>query len=117
MYNQEQNGCPVLAWRWPRMGQVKAQHFPILFLILMTISHSTFASSEISSRSTAQIQRLTPRAVDNSSLLECLQVAPPVSKPAGGCEQSLMVHTFAYSYGQPFVGKWPFLQSVAVYIL
>jgi hypothetical protein len=105
MYNHEHNGRPVLALGRPRWSQFKKQHFPILFLILMTI-HSTFASHAIPFRSTGQIQDLTSRAVDNSSLLECLQVAPPISQPASGCEQSLMVHTFAYSYEQPFVGEY-----------
>jgi hypothetical protein len=105
MYNHECDGHQVLAWGLPHWSHFKKQHFPILCLILMTISQSTFASRAIPSRSTGQIQDFANRAVDNSSLLECLQVAPPISLPASGCEQSLMVHTFAYSYEQPFVGE------------
>lgn len=41
---------------------------------------------------------------NESSLLECLQVALPIAIPSAACQQTLMVHTFAFSYGQPFVG-------------
>lgn len=41
-----------------------------------------------------------------SSLLECLQVGPPILSSAGGCQQTLMSHVFASSYGQPFVGEY-----------
>jgi hypothetical protein len=112
MYDEERNSSLMLAWRGMQMEQVKKQHTSILFLILMTILHSTFALHAISPRSTAQTQTLTSHAAENSSLLECLQVAPPIFSPVEGCQQLLMVHTFAYSYGQPFVGKsqvpkWP----------
>ncbi|KAI4936748.1 uncharacterized protein J4E92_001472 [Alternaria infectoria] len=33
-------------------------------------------------------------------------VAPPVLSPVDACQQTLMVHTFASSYGQPFVGQF-----------
>jgi hypothetical protein len=104
MYNQEQTGGPTLAWRYTRMGQSKLRHIAILFLILMTITHSTLALHTVASRSNGYSSSLTTRAADNSSLLECLEVAPPVLRPAGGCYQTLMVYTFASSYGQPFVG-------------
>lgn len=38
-------------------------------------------------------------------LLECIQVSPPVLSPEQPtCQQTLMVHTFGWSYGKPFVG-------------
>jgi hypothetical protein len=48
----------------------------------------------------------TRQNVANSSVLEVFQVNPPVLTPAGAtCEQTLMVHSFGNSYGQPYVGK------------
>jgi hypothetical protein len=49
-------------------------------------------------------------------LLECLQVAPPIAIPSAACQQTLMVHAFAFSYGQPFIGtSWSCCEgSVAV---
>jgi len=41
-----------------------------------------------------------------ASLLECLQVGPPILSSAGGCQQNLMSHVFASSYGQPFIGQY-----------
>lgn len=43
---------------------------------------------------------------DTAPLLECLQVSPPVSSPKKSCEQTIMVHEFAFSYGIPFVGTY-----------
>jgi hypothetical protein len=103
MYNQGQTGGPTLAWRYTRMAQANQQHIAILFLILMTITHSTLALHAISPEPIAPSLSLTPRAAADSSLLECLEVAPPVLSP-NGCQQNLMAYTFAYSYGQPFVG-------------
>lgn len=94
-----------LSWRYTRMGLVKQRFITVLFLTLMTITHSTLASHAVLLRSDAHVPSLSSRAADNSSLLQCLQVASPVFSPASGCQTTLMVHTFAYSYGQPFVGK------------
>lgn len=44
--------------------------------------------------------------VNASSPLECLQVAHPIAIPLSACQQTLMVHTFAFSYGQPFIGEY-----------
>ncbi|PSN68897.1 hypothetical protein BS50DRAFT_327493 [Corynespora cassiicola Philippines] len=50
---------------------------------------------------------LSSRAPNQSSpLLQCLQVSPPVLSPAAACQQTLMVHTFGWSYGKPFVGAY-----------
>ncbi|KKA28605.1 hypothetical protein TD95_003948 [Thielaviopsis punctulata] len=60
----------------------------------------------------------------DSNLLQCYEVAPPVSGPSGAviypesssfpthplpssaCQSTLMEYTFAYSYGKPFVGTY-----------
>ncbi|XP_014558656.1 hypothetical protein COCVIDRAFT_24903 [Bipolaris victoriae FI3] len=39
-------------------------------------------------------------------LLQCLQPVPPVLSPVDGCQQIIMKHTFASSYGQPFVSEY-----------
>jgi hypothetical protein len=93
------------AWCYESVGQVFRRHITVLFLILMTISHSTLALDNIASPSAAPTQSLSDSATNNSTLLECLQVAAPVLSPDDGCQRTLMVHTFAFSYGQPFVGK------------
>jgi hypothetical protein len=96
---------PHRAWRYERVGQCYRRQIMALFLILMTISHLALALRTVTSSSTTQAQPLMGRAADNSSLLECLQVAPPILSSDHGCQQTLMVHTFAFSYGQPFIGK------------
>jgi len=74
----------------------------------------------------AVVKRQTPAtssAAASPTVLECFQVAPPVLTPqgltdsdgskvlssAGASEESctvlLMEHSFAYSYGLPFIGK------------
>jgi peptide N-acetyl-beta-D-glucosaminyl asparaginase amidase A len=48
-----------------------------------------------------------------SSVMKVIQITPSINIPAIArwrCTQNLMTHTFAYSYGKPFVGKfrsWP----------
>ncbi|KAH8701483.1 peptide N-acetyl-beta-D-glucosaminyl asparaginase amidase A-domain-containing protein [Phaeosphaeriaceae sp. PMI808] len=119
MHDRGRNSRPVLVWHCNRWKQVAEQHvqkrlvasdrcWPLvsLFLVLMAITHSTTALHTMLPRSVPQTQFLTSRAVENASLLECLQVAPPILSPIGGCHQTLMVHTFAFSYGQPFVGDY-----------
>jgi hypothetical protein len=117
MYRRGQTSWPKLARQYTKMELAKQHHITILFLILMTISHSTLAFHAVSSRSSALLSSLSSRALDNSSLLDCLQVAPPVLSPDGECQQTLMVHTFAYSYGQPFVGKWHSPSTVIMFAL
>jgi len=79
-----------------------------LLLILMTLSQSTSAllTTTPLAQPYPQTVSLRNRATNESSLLECLQVAPPVLSPVDACQQTLMVHTFASSYGQPFVGQF-----------
>jgi hypothetical protein len=80
---------------------------PLLTIILMliTISTSTLAVFATPTRPLSHTLSLAHRASNDSSLLECLQVTPPILSPVGSCQQTLMAHTFAASYGQPFVGK------------
>lgn len=80
----------------------------ICFLLILILSQPTLA------RLTSQQSDLLPlgpslssRAPNQSTpLLQCLQVSPPVLSPKTSCKSTLMVHTFAYSYGQPFVGQY-----------
>jgi hypothetical protein len=107
-----------LAWRNERWANRKpcgvrtriadsGRRSPLLTIILMliTISTSTLAVFATPTRALSHTQSLARRASNDSSLLECLQVTPPILSPVGSCQQTLMVHTFAASYGQPFVGK------------
>jgi hypothetical protein len=48
----------------------------------------------------------TSSAAASPTVLECFQVAPPVLTPKTDCSQVLMVHSFAFSYGMPFVGDY-----------
>jgi hypothetical protein len=79
-----------------------------LLLMLMTLSQSTSALLTTSpfAQPYPQTVSLRNRATNESSLLQCLQVAPPVLSPPDACQQTLMVHTFASSYGRPFVGQY-----------
>ncbi|RMZ66052.1 peptide-N4-(N-acetyl-beta-glucosaminyl)asparagine amidase A [Pyrenophora seminiperda CCB06] len=77
-----------------------------LFLMLIALFQSTSASSTTPSQPLAHTQSMERRVTNGSSLLQCLQVAPPVLSPAGGCHETLMEYTFARSYGQPFVGQY-----------
>ncbi|KAK7732776.1 hypothetical protein SLS57_000719 [Botryosphaeria dothidea] len=69
------------------------------------------AAAAISSLRPVQLHRPGDLAIrsDNTSasLLEVLEVDPPVLAPTqSACQQTLMVHVFAYSYGDPFVGSY-----------
>ncbi|EFQ89378.1 hypothetical protein PTT_14360 [Pyrenophora teres f. teres 0-1] len=77
-----------------------------LFLMLITLFQCTSASPTTPPQPHVQTQLLGRRATNESSLLQCLQVAPPVLSPAGGCHETLMEYTFARSYGQPFIGQY-----------
>jgi hypothetical protein len=61
------------------------------------------------------VKYAVPAPAATSSVLEVFQVYQPVLTPSEAtdettssspCEVLLMQHTFAYSYGQPFVGMW-----------
>ncbi|KAH7084800.1 peptide N-acetyl-beta-D-glucosaminyl asparaginase amidase A-domain-containing protein [Paraphoma chrysanthemicola] len=77
-----------------------------LSLMLIAISQSTLAALLAPPRNLLHTPTLSNLAANESSVLECLQVAAPVPIPAGSCQQVLMVHTFAFSYGQPFVAQY-----------
>ncbi|KAB2578907.1 Peptide-N4-(N-acetyl-beta-glucosaminyl)asparagine amidase A [Lasiodiplodia theobromae] len=58
-------------------------------------------------RAPAGPRELAVRADNASSQLAVLEVDPPVLvPPQPACQQTLMVHVFAYSYGTPFVGTY-----------
>ncbi|KAJ4294465.1 hypothetical protein N0V90_008156 [Kalmusia sp. IMI 367209] len=69
---------------------------PILASVASLQSHLHRADSALTGRSPNE----------TAPLLECLQVSPPVLSPKKGCQQTLMVHEFAFSYGIPFVGTY-----------
>jgi len=51
---------------------------------------------------------LINKRAERPPVMDVFQVSPPVIVPAGvtsQCNQTLMVYTFANSYGKPFVGK------------
>lgn len=115
VYEQEQESSGSVLIRHGNRGYggLKGNNgflpFISFFLILMTLPHSILAIL-----TSQQPDLLTPgfalnsRAANQTSpLLECLQVTPPVLSPAKPtCQQTLMVHTFGYSYGKPFVGDY-----------
>jgi hypothetical protein len=81
----------------------------ICFLILITLPQTAFAMLAIPQPGSLTFgPALIGRALnDTSSLLNCLQVAAPVaSPPKPSCQQTLMVHTFGWSYGIPYVGQY-----------
>lgn len=118
MYDQEQESNRKLTRRVGRLAKLAMRessvrgvfskgglNFVSLFLMLITVFHPTSALLTTPPQSLVQRQSLSNHATNDSGPLECLQVAPPILSPAAGCKQTLMVHTFAFSYGQPFIGK------------
>lgn len=100
--------------RWPgKEGLRTHQHRLALpsitfLLILMTLFQPILASkASLQSLMHHVNPTLTGRATnETASLLECLQVAPPVLSPKKSCQETLMVHEFAFSYGIPFIGAY-----------
>jgi hypothetical protein len=92
-----------------RLSEARHRTLPSisLFLMLILCSVPTWAAL------TLQQPNLLPGGLGLSSrapnqtkpLLECLQVSPPVLS-SKQCQQTLMVHTFAFSYDQPFLGVY-----------
>ncbi|KAH9876051.1 hypothetical protein J1614_003930 [Plenodomus biglobosus] len=119
MYIREQRSSTKPTWpidelKTIKMSQLSAPvaatkgSFQSLSILLMLI---TFAQITVAALITPasfrdlSVKPLSSWSANDASPLECLQVAPPVLSPTGGCQQTLMIHTFASSYGQPFVGK------------
>ncbi|KAH6639460.1 peptide N-acetyl-beta-D-glucosaminyl asparaginase amidase A-domain-containing protein [Boeremia exigua] len=80
----------------------------LLFMCLMLIAVPHFTSAVLVAPPQLLFQSPASNISTNveSSPLECLQVAPPIAIPSAACQQTLMVHTFAFSYGQPFIGRY-----------
>ncbi|KAF2117673.1 peptide N-acetyl-beta-D-glucosaminyl asparaginase amidase A-domain-containing protein [Lophiotrema nucula] len=103
-----------LGGRWKKSGQLSKVDigivpFVILILILITLPQSVLASfATPNSHLRTYGPALSGRAPNQTTpLLKCLQVSPPVLNPATHSQtQTLMVHTFGYSYGIPFVGNY-----------
>ncbi|KAH7094445.1 peptide-N4-(N-acetyl-beta-glucosaminyl)asparagine amidase A [Paraphoma chrysanthemicola] len=96
------------AWKLCGRTLLYIRRWPLvcLSLMLIAISQSTLAALLAPPRNLTYTPTLSKLAANESSVLECLQVAAPVPNPAGSCQQVLMVHTFAFSYGQPFVAQY-----------
>ncbi|KAF1960134.1 hypothetical protein CC80DRAFT_286438 [Byssothecium circinans] len=109
MYCQDQFGNlpQIRGNRWFRRMAVRVATLPVIcfFLMLIFLLKPT-AASPSSPQQPAFTDTLSRRAPNDSTpLLECLQVSPPVLSP-DSCQQTLMVHTFGYSYGIPFVAQY-----------
>ncbi|KAF2005004.1 hypothetical protein P154DRAFT_425593 [Amniculicola lignicola CBS 123094] len=77
------------------------------FLILITLPISVVCSPTSQNAELGAPSSALTRRAPNGTLLECIQVSAPVFNPeAPRCEQTLMVHTFGFSYGMPFVGEY-----------
>lgn len=120
MYSQEQRRYSILSQisgeptemeitmqKAPRRAAANKESLHIISLLLMLImlSQTTFASLTTPSDLHTLGHSFSSRATNETAPLECVQVASPVQSPTGACQQTLMIHTFAYSYGQPFIGK------------
>lgn len=81
-------------------------HLIIMSLMLITICQSTPVVLAALTEPPFHTLSLKDDASNGSSLLQCLQVTPPVFSPPSECRQTLMEHTFARSYGQPFVAEY-----------
>ncbi|CBX92267.1 predicted protein [Plenodomus lingam JN3] len=86
----------------PEAAAKASLHFLTILLMLIPLAHTTVASHIAQRDFDSHMDPWSSLDANDSSPLECLQVAPPVLSPAGGCQQTLMIHTFAQSYGQPF---------------
>jgi hypothetical protein len=97
----EKKNCRPAA---PRLATLP---FISLFLMLMSFLPSTFAVLTAQQLDRTSVMSGVSRRAPNQTvpLLECLQVSPPVLS-SNKCHQTLMVHTFAFSYDQPFVGEY-----------
>jgi hypothetical protein len=98
----------LLRQRWQKSPQhaafnSRSLQLSSICLVLITITFATFSLLSTPPQLSVQSSALN-RFANNEFLLECLQVTPPVAVPPTACRQTLMVHTFAFSYGQPFVG-------------
>ncbi|KAF2266670.1 hypothetical protein CC78DRAFT_458814 [Lojkania enalia] len=82
--------------------------FLSFLLILVAIPRVAFASLLSGVDLGAPRTILSRRAPNETSpLLNCIQVSPPVLSPSKPSQtQTLMVHTFGWSYGKPFVGNY-----------
>lgn len=86
----------------------------LLLCVLISIPHNVVVAQAPDSR--LQVRQ----AADTSPLMD-FQVYEPVSTPTGpddnyGCVYTklLMDHVFAFSYGDPFVGKTLYLKNLTI---
>lgn len=76
-----------------------------LFLTCLTLIALPCATFALGITHQVPINSFPSLSLDNNgALLECVQIARPIAIPSAACQQILMVHDFALSYGQPFIG-------------
>lgn len=108
MYDQEQGICTK--WlqserNYPQTA-VCAWRLPVMCFSIMLMSFLQPTAAVFTSQYSATTHSLRASAPNTSTpLLECIQVSPPVLSP-DTCQQTLMVHTFGFSYGLPFVAEY-----------
>jgi hypothetical protein len=80
---------------------------PLLSILLILIALPHAALAGLVSRPFSPASTLHTRAANQTALLQCLEVVPPVLDPVRPtCQRTLMVHTFGSSYGVPYVGNY-----------
>jgi hypothetical protein len=106
MHHHHRQRAPAPAGRRSRPYSIL-----IAFAVFFTL---VLGSGRLHDARVPSINALVMRqAASNSSVLDVFQVYPPVSTPSNPkCVQTLMVHVFANSYGQPFIGE--FCKKIAV---
>ncbi|KAF2127431.1 hypothetical protein P153DRAFT_67389 [Dothidotthia symphoricarpi CBS 119687] len=80
--------------------------FMFLVLMLVLVPHLALALFVSPPHLLDQVSTLDRYVLNESSSLECLQVTAPIFSPSESCQQILMTHVFAFSYGQPFIGAY-----------
>ncbi|KAJ4994283.1 peptide-n4-(n-acetyl-beta-glucosaminyl)asparagine amidase a [Stagonosporopsis vannaccii] len=92
----------------PQHSTYSGRLLQVLTICLMLISVPHVASALLITPPQLLLQSPASSTPANNecTLLECLQVAHPIAISSAACQQTLMTHTFAFSYGQPFVGEY-----------
>ncbi|PVH94122.1 hypothetical protein DM02DRAFT_203899 [Periconia macrospinosa] len=108
MYDQEQDNCTMgLQWESGFLETaVRISRLPMIYLFIMIMSLLQPITAAFTPQHPPGTHILRTNAPNASTpLLECLQVSPPVLSP-DSCQKTLMVHTFGFSYGIPFVAEY-----------
>jgi len=90
------------------------QPFVTFILLLIMVPQSALALHSISQppRPLPPLYLTSRTPNQTAPVLEVFQISPPVLIPKpSACKQTLMVHSFGWSYGKPFVGESQLLFS------